>query len=235
MSPWPCSCASHPSHTTAPYGLLINRYVPAEGDAVVGYILDRHAEVRTMAKQQLTLQAAEVAIMNQFLHDATAMNHLLSTTLPQNFVVDIGAPFPALLPQLSFEGATKRNRPNLKPGDAVYARVLSASRDLEPVLTCTDAAGQASGLGQLKEGMMATVDSATARKLLGSKPAVVLEALGSSLEFEVAAGLNGRVWVSAPNLATCVLVSRALDMSQTLTDAQVRVLVAHLLAQHQGQ
>lgn len=32
----------------------------------------------------------------------------------QNFTVDINAPLPALLPQLAFEGATRRNRPNLK-------------------------------------------------------------------------------------------------------------------------
>ena len=56
-------------------------------------------------------------------------------------MVDINGPFPALLPLLSFEGATKRNRPNLKAGDVVYARVAAASRDMEPVLTCVDAAG----------------------------------------------------------------------------------------------
>lgn len=37
----------------------------------------------------------------------------------QNFLVDIGAPFPAQLPMLSFEGATRRNRPNLNPGVCV--------------------------------------------------------------------------------------------------------------------
>jgi hypothetical protein len=36
--------------------------------------------------------------------------------LMQNFVVNIGAPFPAQLPMLSFEGATRRNRPNLVAG-----------------------------------------------------------------------------------------------------------------------
>jgi hypothetical protein len=61
---------------------------------------------------------------------------------PQNFVVDINGPFTALLPQLSFEGATKRNRPNIKAGDVVYARVAMASRDMDPILTCVDAAGR---------------------------------------------------------------------------------------------
>ncbi len=39
-------------------------------------------------------------------------------------------------------GATRRNRPNLQPGDLVYCRVLTASRDLEPTLSCVDATGK---------------------------------------------------------------------------------------------
>ena len=42
-------------------------------------------------------------------------------------------------------GATRRNRPNLQPGDLVYARVLTASRDLEPTLSCVDASGKVCG------------------------------------------------------------------------------------------
>ena len=34
----------------------------------------------------------------------------------------------ALLPRLAFEGATKRNKPELKRGDVVFARVTSVSR-----------------------------------------------------------------------------------------------------------
>lgn len=36
----------------------------------------------------------------------------------------------------------RRNRPNLAVGDLVYARVAVASRDMEPELACTDAAGK---------------------------------------------------------------------------------------------
>ena len=32
----------------------------------------------------------------------------------ENYVVDIGGPFSAALPVLAFEGATRRNRPNLQ-------------------------------------------------------------------------------------------------------------------------
>lgn len=44
----------------------------------------------------------------------------------------------------NLQGATRRNRPNLSPGDLVFCRVLTASKDLEPTLSCVDAAGKVS-------------------------------------------------------------------------------------------
>ncbi|GAX75523.1 hypothetical protein CEUSTIGMA_g2966.t1 [Chlamydomonas eustigma] len=166
------------------------RYIPCDGDAIIGYITERHAE---------------------------------------NFVVDINGPFSALLPQLSFEGATKRNRPNLKAGDVVYARIATASRDMEPVLTCVDAAGRAGGLGHLKEGALASVSTATARKLLSNPPPPVIEALGSSLQFEMAVGVNGRVWIEAPSPTTVVLILNVLQNSEKLTDAQAKILAYRMI------
>ena len=42
----------------------------------------------------------------------------------ENYVVDIGGPFSAALPVLAFEGATRRNRPNLQ--------VRVSSKELAP-------------------------------------------------------------------------------------------------------
>ena len=39
---------------------------------------------------------------------------IVSERHSENFVVDICGPFAATLPVLSFEGATRRNRPNLQ-------------------------------------------------------------------------------------------------------------------------
>ncbi|KAK3754873.1 hypothetical protein QZH41_011352 [Actinostola sp. cb2023] len=44
----------------------------------------------------------------------------------ENFKVDIGTSMPASLSFLAFEGATKKNRPNLQIGDIVYARLSVA-------------------------------------------------------------------------------------------------------------
>ncbi|CAM6110219.1 unnamed protein product [Calypogeia fissa] len=56
----------------------------------------------------------------------------------QAFTVDIGASVLALLPRLSFEGATRRNAPNLQVGALVYARVVKSHRDINPELSCMD-------------------------------------------------------------------------------------------------
>ena len=159
-----------------------------------------------------------------------------------NFIIDIKGPFPAMLPQLSFEGATKRNRPNLKPGDVVYARVVEASRDLEPVLTCVDALGRAGGLGQLSEGSLVNVSTAMARRLLqGGQASPVLEALGDAgLQFDMAVGANGLIWLLAAggtpdSISNLILISNALESSEKLSDQQQRVLVAHLLSSNRAR
>jgi len=58
---------------------------------------------------------------------------------------------PATLSGFAFEGATKRNKPNLKVGTLLYAQVMSASRHLEVELTCVDQnTGKSNGYGELK-------------------------------------------------------------------------------------
>ena len=52
---------------------------------------------------------------------------------------------------------------------------------------------QASGYGQLKGGTLVACSTALARELLSRPPCAVLAALGRSLQFEVAAGVNGKV------------------------------------------
>lgn len=140
----------------------------------------------------------------------------------QNFVVDIGAPFPAQLPLLSFEGATRRNRPNLNTGDLIYARVITANRDMDPMLSCVDSQGRSSGFGALKEGLVVDCSIAHARALLARPPAPVLAAVGAKLQFELAVGMNGRVWLNSASCATTVKIANIILESQHVpsTDQQ---------------
>ncbi|KAL6006976.1 hypothetical protein ACLOJK_032472 [Asimina triloba] len=57
----------------------------------------------------------------------------------------------------------------------------------------------------------------------------VLEALGKKQSFEIAVGLNGRVWVNASSPHTVILVANAIMNSETLSGTQQRIMVEKLL------
>ena len=83
------------------------------------------------------------------------------------FRVDIGTAEPASLSYLAFEGATKRNRPNVSVGDIVYAKLLVASSYTESELVCVDSYGKKAGMGVLTGGgFMFSVSLNLVRKLL---------------------------------------------------------------------
>lgn len=143
--------------------------------------------------------------------------------------IDIGAPFTALLPVLAFEGATRRNRPNLKEGDLVYCRIDMADRDLQPTVTCMDAAGRAAGFGPLLGGFAFECSTVFARSLLTQPPPAVLTALGSALPFELVVGVNGKVWVESPNQRGTILVATALQACEREPADRAEVVVAAML------
>jgi len=109
----------------------------------------------------------------------------------------------AILPQLAFEGASKKTRPQLKPNDLVYARVLSANKNMEVELSCVNPStgkSEPEGLGPINGGMVFEISTGLAARLLNSQSVVVLEELGEKLAggFEIAVGKNGKVWVDCP-------------------------------------
>ena len=145
----------------------------------------------------------------------------------EHFSVNIGSSSPALLPLLAFEGATRRNRPNLKSGALVYARVTSASRDIEAELACVDEDGRSSGYGELKDeyGYVIHVNTCDARALLwcmsnnndddderGFAQLVTLKkrlkAVGEATPFEMIVGMNGRIWICAKEAGTVLRLAR---------------------------
>ncbi|KAK4187250.1 hypothetical protein QBC35DRAFT_523673 [Podospora australis] len=153
----------------------------------------------------------------------------------------------ATLPHLSFEGATKKTRPQLPPGSLVYARVTLANKHMDPEIECVSSAtGKADGLGPLKDGMVFDISLGFARRLLMARSkeegkVEVLELLGEEgLAFETAVGRNGKVWVSGAsdakgnegvNAKTVVVVGRALQETDTkrLGVEQQRKLVKKLV------
>ena len=128
---------------------------------------------------------------------------IVSDRMAEAYRVRINGTSLALLPHLAFDGASKRNKPNLVAGSVVFARVSACSKFTEPELSCQSIGGPKrdwmtgqSVFGELKDGTVITVSLALARRLL--KPdCAVLSALGQAWPFEIAVGLNGLVWLRA--------------------------------------
>ncbi|KAH8662104.1 hypothetical protein BX600DRAFT_465579 [Xylariales sp. PMI_506] len=144
----------------------------------------------------------------------------------------------AILPQLAFEMATKKTRPNLAAGALVYARVSLANRHMDPEMECVSpTTGKADGLGPLTGGMLYNISLGMARRLLMRKSVeegrvVVLEELGSAgLAFETAVGRNGKIWVNSESIKTVLVVGRAVKETDdmNLSVEQQKKLVRKLI------
>lgn len=124
--------------------------------------------------------------------------------------VDIGGPHIASLDGYAFEGATKRNKPNLKVNSLVYARVSLAHKDMDPELECFDAQTRKSeGFGELKGGFLVRCSLAMCRRLLDPSY-YLLPLLGSKFPLETAVGMNGRVWINTDSPKHTIIVSRCI-------------------------
>ncbi|XP_043723718.1 putative exosome complex component rrp40 isoform X2 [Telopea speciosissima] len=151
----------------------------------------------------------------------------------ENFLVDIKGPALAFLPVLAFEGGTRRNIPKFEVGSLLYVRVVKASAGMNPELSCTDASGKAAEFGLLKDGYMFETSTGLSRMLLSSPTCPVLEGLGKKLSFEIAVGLNGRVWVNAGSPSTVILVANAIMNSESLSNTKQKIMVEKLLQKFQ--
>ncbi|PIC51613.1 hypothetical protein B9Z55_002057 [Caenorhabditis nigoni] len=106
------------------------------------------------------------------------------------FRLDIGTAEYAMISFTNFEGATKRNRPNLKTGDIIYATVFDTTPRTEAELTCVDDEKRARGMGQLNGGYM----------------------------FKITVGMNGRIWVNAPTTEEIIKIHDVINKSEFIID-----------------
>ncbi|PNX78164.1 exosome complex component rrp40-like protein, partial [Trifolium pratense] len=114
-------------------------------------------------------------------------------------------------------------------GALLYVRVVKANPGMNPELSCTDASGKAGQYGVLKEGYMFECSTGLSRMLLSSPTCPVLDTLGKKLSFEIAVGLNGRVWVNASSPPTTIIVANALINSEPLSGVQQKIMAEKLL------
>lgn len=159
------------------------------------------------------------------------------------YKVNIGAKRTVLMSKLAFDGATKRNRPDLQKGDVIFCRVTEVNRHMDPVLSCKviesssvrrDWSSGEAMYGELRGGITVRVSTAVARGLLHPK-SHVLCALGTHVKdgFEVAVGMNGVVWVRATNVVDTVVIRNALMHCRGLSGSDASAMVAALVTRGQ--
>ncbi|SAM03289.1 hypothetical protein [Absidia glauca] len=169
---------------------------------------------------------------NQKRYIAATGESVLGTVLArlgEYYRVDIGAARPAILPHLAFEGATKRNKPNLTPKALVYCRVSMANPDMEPELECVNpTTSRADGFGELKGGFVFKCSLGLCRRLL-NPTTPILTLLGEHIPFELAVGMNGRVWVNTNSCRETILISNAIQNSEYLSEKECESMVQSLL------
>lgn len=150
--------------------------------------------------------------------------------------VNIGAAANATLGSLAFDGATKRNRPSLRLGSLLYARVSKTNPNMEPEITCEAPASVTkkdwmTGLaiyGELNDGYVFKTSIGLAKSLL-HEDCQVLASLGTNLAFEVAVGINGFVWVNAKTTKNITIISNAIMNSETMDPGQISAMVSRLV------
>ncbi|KAL4641567.1 exosome complex component RRP40 [Arapaima gigas] len=140
------------------------------------------------------------------------------------FKVDVGGSEQASLSYLAFEGATKRNRPNVQVGDLVYAQFIIANKDMEPELVCIDSCGRANGMGVFgNDGLLFRVSLGLVRRLLVPRSEIVKD-LEQLFPFEMVVGMNGRVWVRAQTTQQTLIVANLLESCENMTAEQRKLL-----------
>jgi exosome complex component RRP40 len=158
------------------------------------------------------------------------------------YLVDINTPKLACLSVLDFDGATKRNRPELEIGDAVYGKITSCSNDTEPIITClnqkTEQNAQDTQFGPLVNESNTGQQNAVIFECtpylcqyLAKPKCPILDKLGELYRFDILVSSNGRVWISVPktsrsfNIVMIVKCILSCDQPDLLTNESI---VSHL-------
>lgn len=127
------------------------------------------------------------------------------------FRVDVGSSELSALPYLSFEGATKKNRPDVNVGDLVFAKFLVANKDFESELICIDSTGKKQKLGVLRDGFVFNYGVSSARKLR-SNSLSLMKIISKHIQVpsEIVIGMNGKVWIRTKQERDMIAIGNAI-------------------------
>ncbi|XP_061490957.1 exosome complex component RRP40 [Rhineura floridana] len=154
---------------------------------------------------------------------------IVTTKAGDIFKVDVGGSEQASLSYLAFEGATKRNRPNVQVGDLIYGQFIVANKDMEPEMVCIDSSSRANGMGVIgQDGFLFKVSLGLIRKLLALECEIIQD-LGQLYPFELVLGMNGRIWVRAKTIQQTLIVASVLEACEHMTAEQRKQAISKLL------
>lgn len=132
----------------------------------------------------------------------------------ESLKVDIGSAEFASLSMLAFEGATKKQKPDVQVGDVVYAKLLNAHKEMEPELVCVDQYFKAKRLGILPDdGFFFNISLNLAYSLLNIENPL-LRTLGKKFSYEIAIGVNGKVWLKCKEVKNVFTIKKAFEAAE---------------------
>jgi len=119
----------------------------------------------------------------------------------------------------------------LAPTQLIYARVATASKDIDPEIECVDpTSGKAAGFGELKGGLLVDgLSMAWCRKLMREDKDGVLAEIGKYIGFQCAVGMNGRVWVDARDFLDTIIVAQVIRDGEGKSEDEIRKFIRGLI------
>ncbi|KAG5440629.1 hypothetical protein PCK2_000339 [Pneumocystis canis] len=140
----------------------------------------------------------------------------------EGYKVDLGSIRLAQLGALAFGNTTRKNRPNLQIGALVYAHVIYTDKEIEPEIECIDPTGQHPSIfGELKGGFLIHgISTRLCQKIL-EKDHPLLSTLSTSIPFEIAVGLNGKIWIHSKHVGITIALVQAIKICESLNNDEI--------------
>ncbi|CAI7338758.1 BEM_collapsed_G0049780.mRNA.1.CDS.1 [Saccharomyces cerevisiae] len=116
------------------------------------------------------------------------------------------------LSYMAFPNASKEKQANFASGRSKCMReFVPQKKELEAEIECFDSiTGRDAGFGILEDGMIIDVNLNFARQLLFNNDFPLLKVLAAHTKFEVAIGLNGKIWVKCEELSNTLACYRTI-------------------------
>jgi exosome complex component RRP40 len=100
---------------------------------------------------------------------------------------------------------------------------------MESELVCVNSLGKKDGLGVLSNtGYVLTVPINIIRRIL-APDSKLLECLGKKFKYEIAVGMNGRIWINSKSIETTITVVNILSQLENTPKSQYQQICDQIM------